>query len=63
LVGLGAIFVLTFVLTWLLLRVLRGLIQAWEGTGLELGRAPKPKAVSADGPSEEREEEEEETPA
>jgi Amt family ammonium transporter len=62
LVGLGAIFVLTFVLTWLLLRVLRGLIQAWEGTGLELGRAPKPKAVSADGPSEEREEEEEETP-
>ena len=63
LVGLGAIFVLTFVLTWLLLRVLRGLMQAWEGTGLELGRAPKPKAVSADGPSEEREEEEEETPA
>jgi len=63
LVGLGAIFVLTFVLTWLLFQVLRGLIHAWEGTGLELGRAPKPKAVSAEGPSEEREEEEEETPA
>jgi Amt family ammonium transporter len=62
LVGLGAIFVLTFVLTWLLFQVLRGLIQAWEGTGLELGRAPKPKAVASDGPAEEREGEEE-TPA
>jgi len=43
---------------------LRGLIQAWEGTGLEWGRAPKPKAVASDEPSEEPEEaEEEETPA
>jgi Amt family ammonium transporter len=63
LTGLAAIFVLTFVLTWLLCQVLRGLIQAWEGTGLELGRVPKPKAVAADEPSDEREEEEEETPA
>jgi hypothetical protein len=52
LIGLGAIFVLTFVLTGLLFGVLRGLIQAWEGTGLEWGRAPKPKAVAADGSSE-----------
>lgn len=51
-IGLAAIFVVTFVLTWLLFRVLRGLIQAWEGTGLELGRAPKPKAVASDGPAE-----------
>ena len=58
LIGLATIFVLAFVLTWLLFRVLRGLIQAWEGTGLELGRAPKPKAVAADEPSEDREEEE-----
>ncbi|MFB0538015.1 MAG: hypothetical protein ACETWR_23890, partial [Anaerolineae bacterium] len=59
------IFVVTFVLSWLLFQVLRGLIQAWEGTGLELGRAPKPKAVASEEPSEEREEEgeEEETPA
>jgi len=59
LIGLAALFLLTFVLTWLLLRVLRGLIQAWEGTGLELGRAPKPKAVASDEPSYESEEEEE----
>jgi Amt family ammonium transporter len=59
LIGLAALFVLTFVLTWLLFRVLRGLIQAWEGTGLELGRAPKPKAVASDEPADEREEEEE----
>jgi Amt family ammonium transporter len=63
LIGLAAIFVLTFVLTWLLFQMLRGLIQAWEGTGLELGRAPKPKAVASDEPSEEREEEEEESSA
>jgi Amt family ammonium transporter len=67
LIGLAAILVLTFVLTWLLFQVLRGFIQAWEGTGLELGRAPTPKAVASDEPSEEREEEEregeEETPA
>ena len=65
LIGLAAIVVLTFVLTWLLFQVMRGLIQAWEGTGLELGRAPKPKAVASDEPAEEREEEneEEETPA
>ena len=67
LIGLAAIVVLTFVLSWLLFQVLRGLIQAWEGTGLELGRAPKPKAVASDEPPEEREEEEgegeEETPA
>lgn len=65
LIGLAAIFVVTFVLSWLLFQVLRGLIQAWEGTGLELGRAPKPKAVASEEPSEEREEEgeEEETPA
>jgi Amt family ammonium transporter len=62
LIGLAALFLLTFVLTWLLLRVLRGLIQAWEGTGLELGRAPRPKAVAFDEPSEEREEEKEKTP-
>jgi hypothetical protein len=60
LIGLAAIFVLTFVLTWLLFQVLRGLIQAWEGSGLELGRAPKPKAVASDETSDEREEEEEE---
>jgi Amt family ammonium transporter len=58
LIGLATIFVLAFVLIWLLFRVLRGLIQAWEGTGLELGRAPKPKAAASDEPSEEREEEE-----
>jgi len=62
LIGLAALFVLTFVLTWLLFRVLRGLIQAWEGTGLELGRAPRPKAIASDEPSYEGEEEEE-TPA
>jgi len=57
LIGLAAIFVLTFVLTGLLFRVLRGLIQAWEGTGLELGRAPKPKAAPSDETSDEHEEE------
>jgi Amt family ammonium transporter len=65
LIGLAAIFVLTFVLTWLLFQLLRGLIQAWEGTGLELGRAPKPKAIVFDESSDEREEEdaeEEKTP-
>jgi hypothetical protein len=54
LIGLAAI----VVLTWLLFQVLRGLIQAWEGTGLELGRAPKPKAVVSEEAFEEREEEE-----
>lgn len=54
LIGLAAIFVLTFVLTWLLFGVLRGLIQAWEGTGLELGRAPKPRAVASEGQAEEQ---------
>ena len=58
LIGLAAIFVLTFVLTWLLFQVLRGLIQAWEGTGLELGRAPKPKVVGSEEPSEEQDEQE-----
>ncbi len=60
LIGLAAIVVLTFVLTWLLFQVLRGLIRAWEGTGLELGRAPKPKAVVSDGLAEEQDEQEEE---
>lgn len=55
LIGLAAIIVLTFVLTGLFFRVLRGLIQAWEGTGLELGRAPKPKAVASEELSEEQE--------
>jgi len=59
LIGLAAIVVLTFVLTWLLFQVLRGFIQAWEGTGLELGRAPKPKAIASDEASDGREEEEE----
>ena len=64
LIGLAVLFVVTFVLTWLLFGMLRGLIQAWEGTGLELGRAPKPKAVASDGPSDEQDEhEEEERPA
>jgi len=57
LIGLATIFVVAFVLSWLLFRVLRGLIQAWEGTGLELGRAPKPKAAPSDGTSDEHEEE------
>ncbi|TEU19098.1 MAG: hypothetical protein E3J21_04565, partial [Anaerolineales bacterium] len=68
LIGLAAIFVPAFVLTGLLFLVLRGLIQAWEGTGLELGRAPKPKVVASEEASEEGEKEEEkgegeETPA
>ncbi len=55
LIGLAALFVVAFVLSWLLFRVLRGLIQAWEGTGLELGRAPKPKVVASDEPADEQE--------
>jgi len=55
LIGLAALFVVAFVLTWLLFRVLRGLIQAWEGTGLELGRAPQPRVAVSEGPAEEQE--------
>lgn len=55
LIGLAAISILAFVLTWLLFRVWRGLIEAWEGTGLELGRAPKPKTAASERPADEHE--------
>lgn len=55
LIGLAAIFALTFASAGLLFQILRGLIQAWESTGLELGRAPKPKVVASKESSEEQE--------
>jgi Amt family ammonium transporter len=42
LVGIAAIFAWSFVLSWLLLRILAGLIHAWERTGWETGPPPKP---------------------
>jgi ammonia channel protein AmtB len=43
-VGAAAIFVWSFGLSGLLLRVLAGIIHAWERTGLEFGAPPQPVA-------------------
>jgi Amt family ammonium transporter len=44
LLGIVAILVWSGVVTWLLLRGLTGLIQAWQRTGLEFGAPPQPVA-------------------
>jgi Amt family ammonium transporter len=42
LVGIAAISIWSFGLSWLLLRSLEGIIRGWERTGLEFGAPPKP---------------------
>jgi Amt family ammonium transporter len=42
LVGIAAISIWSFGLSWLLLRSLEGIIHGWERTGLEFGAPPKP---------------------
>lgn len=45
LVGMVAVFVWSFGLNWLLLRILVSLINAWERSGLEFGPAPEPAGL------------------
>jgi Amt family ammonium transporter len=45
LVGATAIFAWSFGLSWLVMRLLVGLIHAWERTGLEFGPPPEPVGI------------------
>lgn len=45
LIGVMAIFAWSFGLSWLLMRILVGLMRAWERSGLEFGAPPRPVAA------------------
>jgi Amt family ammonium transporter len=45
LIGILAIFTWSFGLSWLLMRILAGLMRAWERSGLEFGAPPEPVAA------------------